>query len=69
MKRRTDPPPVMRRQVTYTPAQLARQSAVGAELTRLARVRHPERYAPDGAALLRFAGDSWEERLASWRAK
>jgi hypothetical protein len=68
MKRHADSPTFRRRSLEYTPAQLARQSAIGVELRALARDRHPERYAADGTALIGYAGASWGERLASYVA-
>lgn len=61
-------PEPRRRPVVETPAQRVRQAEIGAELTAIARTRHPERYAPDGTALIGYAGATWDERLASWQA-
>jgi hypothetical protein len=65
--RRTVAPPEPRRpRHEDTPAQRARQAAIGEELRALARVTHPERFAADGTPLIRFAGSSWTERRASY---
>ena len=69
-RRRADSPEPRRRHVDYTPAQLARQAAIGRELTALARAseRTAHRYAADGTPLIGYAGTSWAERLASYVA-
>lgn len=39
------------------------------EIRRLARLRHAERYAPDGTPLTRYAASSWEASLVVWARK
>ena len=55
-----------RRQVDHSSAQLVRQAEIGDEIRAIARTVHPERFGPDGAPLMGWAGTTWTERLASW---
>jgi hypothetical protein len=66
VSRRTVAPEPKRRATDYTPAQLARQDRIGAEIRSVARSVHPERFAPDGSPLMGWPGRTWTERLASW---
>lgn len=68
MRRRTETPAFRRRSLDYSPAQLTRQVAIGVELATLARNADgtAHRFAPDGTPLIRYAGTTWTERLASW---
>ena len=38
-------------------------------LDRRSRERHPERYAPDGSALMWEQGTSWAEKREAWRRR
>jgi hypothetical protein len=61
-------PEPRRRTHEYTPAQLARQSAIGAELRALAVKRYPERFSASGESLIGWPGTTWSERLAAYVA-
>jgi hypothetical protein len=37
------------------------------EVLARARAQHPERFAPDGTALIEYPGSDWFERLNAWR--
>ena len=59
-------PEPRRRTHDYSPAQIAREAAIGAELRALAVQRHPERFSASGEPLIGYAGANWIERLASY---
>lgn len=40
--------------------------AMMADVNVRARVKHPERFAPDGTPLMGYAGRGWAERRATW---
>lgn len=65
-KRTVDTMPYRRPEPKTYPA---REAAIGAELHAIARVRYPERFAPDGTPLIRYRGATWVERRASWETR